>query len=129
MRDRHLLGESTYAALLEMSLLADERDLPWSEQVRVLSIVSAVISRPVWPSSTDDKVPEASWPQWEKIANDELAGTFWWNLEAQDANDGRDELVLDDTQLIRNSLPLVLILQHLPTMAGSVQVRPLLECI
>lgn len=124
MRDRHLLGESTYAALLEMALLADEREVAWSEQGDVISVANAenypCRQRSGSRGASDDKNDYRR----GSAANDKLAASIWLNGPgAQDPSDGRGEgLVLDDTQRIRNVLPLALILQHLPTMAGSIQV-------
>lgn len=126
MRDRHLLGESTYGALLEMALLADEHEVPWSEQVSVIGIVNAEnCRRKKKNGSTGDALDRKTDARSKRAVSDELAPSLWWNRqEAQDARDVTgQELVLDDTQRIRNVLPLALILQHLPTMGGSVQVR------
>lgn len=125
MRDRHLLGESTYGALLEMALLADEREVPWSEQVGVIGIVNAENCRRNQPTNNGVALDEETDARSERAVSDELAPSMWWNRqEAQDASDARgQQLILDDTQRIRNVLPLALILQHLPTMGGSVQVR------
>lgn len=119
MRDRHALGESTYAALLEMALLADEREVPWSEQVHVMGIVNA----------SKNARGEGDWPGGENSQDEDLAASVWWNCEQlyteSSSGDGgaRNGQVLDDAQLIRNVLPLALILQYLPIMASSVQVR------
>lgn len=116
-----MLGEATYAALLEMALLGDERDLPWSGQAHVIGIVKDN-SRLGRSSSSDFELKER--PQLEGVTaeDDELDAGVWWDCDSQDADDHRDSHVLDDAQLIRNVLPLALILQYLPTMASSVQV-------
>lgn len=122
MRDRHVLGEATYAALLEMALLGDERDLPWSVQAHVVGIVKEN-PRLGRRSSSDFEGEER--PQSEVVSaeNGELFAGLWWDDDSQDAGTrGRDGHVLDDAQLIRHVLPLALILQYLPTMANSVQV-------
>lgn len=124
MRDRHLLSESTYGALLEMALLADEREVPWSKQVDMIAVVNTDhyrqnrLSGGRVASEQDGEVGSIS------VVGDGGAPSMWWDCqEAQDASDSRAKgLVLDDTQRIRNMLPLVLILQHLPTMGSSVQV-------
>lgn len=118
MRDRHVLGEGSYAALLEMALLCDERDLAWSRQDRVAGIVTG-------SSRTGRQLESAETPQSEAaIAEDEvLTAGVWWDCDSQDTHvHGRSGDVLDDAQLIRNVLPLALVLQYLPTMAKSVQV-------
>lgn len=117
-----MLGEATYAALLEMALLGDERDLPWSGQAHVIGIVqdNPRLGR---SSSSDFELKERPPPDGVTAEDDELAASVWWDFDSQDAdNRGRDGHVLDDAQLIRNVLPLALILQYLPTMASSVQV-------
>ncbi|CAM9496985.1 unnamed protein product, partial [Ectocarpus fasciculatus] len=123
MRHRHSLGGSTYAALLEMALLGDEHDVPWSGQGHVVGIVNAN-SRFGQRSSSDLEMKERSSPEGASTEDDELARGVWWDYDLRDAGvRGGKGHVLDDTQLIRNVLPLALILQHLPTMASSVQER------
>lgn len=122
MRHRHSLGESTYAALLEMALLGDEHHVPWSGQGHVVGVVNAN-SRFGQRSSSDLEMKEGSSPEGASTEDDELARGVWWDYDLRDAGvRGGTDHVLDDTQLIRNVLPLALILQHLPTMASSVQV-------
>ncbi|CAM9566448.1 unnamed protein product, partial [Ectocarpus sp. 13 AM-2016] len=123
MRHRHSLGESTYAALLEMALLGDEHDVPWSGQGHVVGIVNAN-SRFGQLSSSDLETKESLSPEGASTEDGELARGVWWDHDLRDADvRGGKGHVLDDTQLIRNVLPLALILQHLPTMASSVQER------
>lgn len=122
VRDRHILGEATYAALLEMALLGDERDLPWSEQAHVVGTATEN-SRDGCRSSSDFELKDRPRSEGASAEDDELAAGVWWDCDSQDAGDrGGDDHVLDDAQLIRNVLPLALILQYLPTMANSVQV-------
>lgn len=124
MRNRHTLGEPTYAALLEMTLLEDEREVPWPEQARMVGVMNAASSRcgqhrisgGVWADTT---LPRGISPE-----DKELTVGVWWTCGSHDTRDGVESgHVLDDAQLVRNVLPLTLILQYLPTMAESVQVR------
>lgn len=123
MRDRHILGEATYAALLEMALLGDERDLPWAEQDHVVGIVESN-SRTKRRNNSSLRSEERRLSEEETRTEDEdLAAGVWWDCDSQDGGArGGTGHVLDDAQLIRNVLPLALILQCLPTMANSVQV-------
>lgn len=122
VRDRHILGEATYAALLEMALLGDERDLPWSRQAHVVGIVKEN-SRLGRRSSSEFELKERPQAEGVNAEDDELAAGVCWDYDSVDAAAcARDGHVLDDAQLIRNVLPLALILQYLPTMANSVQV-------
>lgn len=123
MRHRHDLGEPTYAALLEMALLGDESEVSWAEQVHMAAIVSATTSQRGRDRYPDD-MGRAHDSVDENNEDDVLAAGTWWNFDSPRASGrGGSSHVLDDAQLIRNSLPLVLILQHLPTMASAVQVR------
>lgn len=137
MRDRHTLGESTYCGLLEMSLLGDERDVPWSKQATVLALVDTLHSRArnLGLNRRTSVVEE----QAQKRANEdaELSARVWWNHEAYGVvrsghggggNEPRDQ-VFDDDYLIRNIRPLALIVQYLPTMAYSVQVSHTPTCL
>lgn len=121
VRDRHVLGEATYAVLLEMALLGDERDLPWAEQDHVVGVVE---SNSRFRRRNGDLRSEERPPSEEIRAEDEdLAAGVWWDCDSQDGGArGGTGHVLDDAQLIRNVLPLALILSYLPTMANSVQV-------
>lgn len=122
VRDRHILGEATYAALLEMALLGDERDLPWAEQDHVVGIVKA---NPRSKRRNNSDVGSAERPLSEETwtEDEDLTAGVWWDCDSQDGGArGGTGHVLDDAQLIRNVLPLALILQYLPTMANSVQV-------
>lgn len=128
MRDRHSLGEPTYAAILEMALLGDEREIPWSEQVHVVGIVNAANLRRGHRYSDNHESGEGRRPGGES-AEEDLAASIWWNCDSLDAGSGGGSgHVLDDAQVIRNVLPLALILQYLPTMPSSVQVRILTTC-
>lgn len=124
MRDRHILGELTYAALLEMALLEDECEVPWHEQLCALSIVNAWSSKSERQTSSDFQPEEGTHARGGNAEDEELIASVWWKCDSQGAgSDRRAAQVLDDAQLIRNSLPLALILRYLPTMAKSVQVR------
>lgn len=137
MRDRHALGESTYCGLLEMSLLGDERDVPWSKQATVLALVDTLHSR-----ASLNRRTMAMEEQTQMRANDdtEFSSIGWWNHEAygivrsvrgghgSGGNQPRDQ-VFDDDYLIRNVRPLALIVQYLPTMAYSVQVGHTPTCL
>lgn len=130
MQHRHDLGEPTYVALLEMALLGDERHVPWSEQLRVIGIVNAVNARSEQHTSNGSELTEGMRLKEEGGEGEELAASVWWNHHSRDPDDDRGDVqVLDDTQRIRNILPLALILQYLPAMESSVQVcairRPL----
>ncbi|CAN0506197.1 unnamed protein product, partial [Ectocarpus sp. 8 AP-2014] len=72
MRHRHSLGESTYAALLEMALLGDEHDVPWSGQGHVVGIVNAN-SRFGQHGSSDLEMKESSSPERASTEDGELA--------------------------------------------------------
>lgn len=113
MRDRHVLGEGTYAALLEMVLLGDERELPWSEQVQTIGVIHSADSRSGGSSSNHQEQGDGKRPRGLGVQEEELADVIHGR--------GKDR-VLDDAQLIRNVLPLVLIFQSLPAMTNSVQV-------
>ncbi|CAM9130173.1 unnamed protein product, partial [Hapterophycus canaliculatus] len=123
VRDRHVLGEGSYAALLEMALLCDERDLPWSRQDRVAGIGdgSSRSRRPTISTLESAGTPRSGRSSTE---DEVLTASVWWDCDSQSTHvDGRSGGVLDDAQLIRNVLPLALVLQYLPTMAKSVQER------
>lgn len=123
MQHRHDLGEPTYVALLEMALLGDERQVPWSEQLRVIGIVNAVNARSEQHTSNGSELTEGMRLKEESGEGEELAASVWWNHHSRDPDDDRGDVqVLDDTQRIRNILPLALILQYLPAMESSVQV-------
>lgn len=122
VRDRHILGEATYAALLEMALLGDERDLPWAEQDHVVGVVES--NSRIKRRNSHLGSEERPRSQEIKTEDEDLAAGVWWDCDSQDGGArGGTGHVLDDAQLIRNVLPLALILQNLPTMASSVQVR------
>lgn len=121
MRDRDVLGEMTYGALLEMALLVDERESPWSEQVDIINIVEIMNSRATPTCRTTNEEEELGCGS---SLNDEVGGNFWCRQQVQGARNGVDTgLLIDDRHIIRNVLPLALILKHLPHMASSVQVR------
>eukprot|EP00752_Nemacystus_decipiens_P002115 g2019.t1 len=123
VRDRHILGEATYAALLEMALLGDERDLPWAEQDSVVGVVEANY-RFKRHNNSDLGSQEGRRSEETSTEDEDLTAGVWWDCGSQDVDArGGTGHVLDDAQLIRNVLPLALILQYLPTMASSVQVR------
>lgn len=122
VRDRHILGEATYAALLEMALLGDERDLPWAEQDHVVGVVESH-SRIRRRNNSDVGSEERPRSEETRTEDEDLAAGVWWDCDSQDGGArGGTGRVLDDAQQIRNVLPLALILQYLPTMANSVQV-------
>lgn len=123
MQHRHDLGEPTYGALLEMALLGDEREVPWSEQLRVISIVNAVNAGSERRTSSGEEWGEGVRLKEEGGEGEEISASVWWNHHSRDPDDDRGDVqVLDDTQRIRNILPLALILQYLPGMESSVQV-------
>lgn len=122
VRDRHILGEATYAALLEMALLGDERNLPWAEQDHVVGFVESN-TRIKRRNNNDLESEEGPLSEYIRTEDEDLASGVWWDCDSQDGGArGGTGHVLDDAQLIRNLLPLALILQFLPTMANSVQV-------
>lgn len=116
MRDRHILGEGTYAALLEMALLGDERELPWSEQIQTVGVIHSRSGR---SSNRHQEMEDRKRPRGFGMDEEELADVV---------HDGGNDRVLDDAQLIRNVLPLVLIFQCLPAMPNSVQVCLVCYC-
>lgn len=123
MRDRHTLGEPTYAALLEMALLADERELPWSGQDHVAGTVEA---NPRISLRGSGDLESEGRPRSEGLStqDDDLTAGVWWDCDSQNGSArGGTANVLDDAQLIRNVLPLALIFQCLPAMANSVKVK------
>lgn len=119
MRDRHILGEGTYAALLEMVLLGDERELPWSQQVQTIGTIHSADSRSGRSSSSHQERGDRKRPRGFGVEEEELADVV---------HGGGNDRVLDDAQLIRNVLPLVLIFQCLPAMTNSVQARLVCGC-
>lgn len=122
MRDRHMLGEATYAALLEMALLGDERELPWSGQDRVAGIVEAT-HRTHLRNSSDLDSEERLRSEGSSTQDDDLTAGVWWDCDSQNGGArGGTANVFDDSLLIRNVLPLALILQCLPTMSNSIKV-------
>ncbi len=113
------MGEATYAALLEMALLGDERELPWSGQ----DLVEAT-HRTHLRSGSDLESEERLRSEGLSTQDDDLTAGVWWDCDSQNGGvRGGTANVLDDSQLIRNELPLALILQCLPAMANSVKVR------
>lgn len=121
-RDRHHLGETTYVALLEMALLVDERDVPWCDQIHVTTIVKNVSMQPGFSGNTSGD-PHKRKQRRGSTASLEATSSLWWDLQ-EDTNDGRSNgLIIDDTQLLHNILPLALIMQHLPNMTTPMQVQ------
>lgn len=128
MRDRHTLGECTYTALLEMSLVADERKVPWSRQTHAIKIASegTIGSAASGGRSGEIVTAKGNGSQEGALTKMSVGQVSRRELQVQGpGNENYHDMVIDDTLKINNMEPVALIFKHLSDMHASVQVWPL----